>query len=603
MKWRLNDHLHITDEKFTFFQKKIADTMHFDWSSYCDSMGSVTVSEEALPQYVSSLTTDLRPGCLLELEIADQLRLGVVRLVCDPLVQLSLLDKHTKHFLSSDKLWVNTENKALYKYGHCRETGGEGKDEWYQWCEENKLTDLYPPLLQSFPAGSGLSPLTRLRAGYKFELQDENCPLQFWRVTVTENRSGIVGLSLDSPAQTVTTDLHLHMLDEKLQPCGTVQSTNLASFSRPESLRALGYPDQVWKDLEESFGQSLGEISSLGLALEPLKKHKFEERMLLAVIDPLSQDRFRVAIVDRVLDQFYFEICLLEEPTVKIVCNSRSRNLVQLSWAIGEKFLAKAALQNMPCSKLSKVAPKHLFNIMDRTAPTVEIGQKLEVCSSLSDKIFHLATVESIRGHIIILDVWTEKGKETKLTPVKNLHLFPAGFAEANNFKFYIPDELKKFTRDQVAEEGQDVNEVNDDNKSNSSADLKPSFVRPLANIECRDTSWCPPIYFNHLCYSASFLSKHRLESLPRFIGSGPVRLVMREVLSRLIGASFKSGAVLKKLEVGEESVRRPDYWLEPMKGKSRVLALQADVEIPSLAWQVGGFCREVCQKVNFIYS
>jgi hypothetical protein len=38
----------------------------------------------------------------------------------------------------------------------------------------------------------------------------------------------------------------------------------------------------------------------------------------------------------------------------------------------------------------------------------------------------------------------------------------------------------------------------------------------------------------------------------------------MREVLSRLIGSSFKSGAVLKRLEVGEQ--RRRDYWLETMK-------------------------------------
>merc|ERR1712013_743856 len=96
-----------------------------------------------------------------------------------------------------------------------------------------------------------------------------------------------------------------------------------------------------------------------------------------------------------------------------------------------------------------------------------------------------------------------------------------------------------------------------------------PTLLRsPLASGE---NSWCPPIYFNHLCYSASFLSKHRLESLPRYIGAGPVRLVMREVLSRLIGSSFKSGAVLKKLEVGEDRGRRPDYWLESMKGKSRV--------------------------------
>jgi hypothetical protein len=38
--------------------------------------------------------------------------------------------------------------------------------------------------------------------------------------------------------------------------------------------------------------------------------------------------------------------------------------------------------------------------------------------------------------------------------------------------------------------------------------------------------SWCPPIYFNHLCYSASFLRKPRLEALPKYIGPGPVGLL-----------------------------------------------------------------------------
>ena len=48
----------------------------------------------------------------------------------------------------------------------------------------------------------------------------------------------------------------------------------------------------------------------------------------------------------------------------------------------------------------------------------------------------------------------------------------------------------------------------------------------------------------------AILLRKPRLEALPRYIGPGPVRLVMREVLAKLVASSFKSGAVLKKLEV-----------------------------------------------------
>ena len=42
--------------------------------------------------------------------------------------------------------------------------------------------------------------------------------------------------------------------------------------------------------------------------------------------------------------------------------------------------------------------------------------------------------------------------------------------------------------------------------------------------------SWCPVIYFNYQCYSASFLSRVRLAALPKSIGPGPVQLVMKEV-------------------------------------------------------------------------
>ena len=67
---------------------------------------------------------------------------------------------------------------------------------------------------------------------------------------------------------------------------------------------------------------------------------------------------------------------------------------------------------------------------------------------------------------------------------------------------------------------------------------------------EGQEGSWCPPIYFNYKCYSASFLSRARLASLPKKVGPGSVQLVLREVLNLIIGSSFKSGSVLKRLEV-----------------------------------------------------
>ena len=326
---------------------------------------------------------------------------------------------------------------------------------------------------------------------------------------------------------------------------------------------------------------------------KPLQKHGFDERMLLAVIDPRTEDKFRVAIVDRVLDEFYFEISLLEDTQVKILCSSLSENIFPISWVIEKKFMAKASLQNMSCSPLSKIAPKHLFKKMRKEITNLEVGQLLEFCKSFERREFYFGQILEKQDSILTLEVQTESGKEIKLISEQSVKLFPPGFAEVHNFKFYISEELSSFGKSSE----EDDKEVPMETDSTSSP--TPSVLPPSKSVPLGDSSWCPRIYFNHLCYSASFLSKHKLESLPKFIGSGPVRLVIREVLSRLIGASFKSGAVLKKLEIGEDRKRRSDYWLETMKGKSRVLVLQADVEIPSKASQVAGFCREVCQKLS----
>ncbi len=58
-------------------------------------------------------------------------------------------------------------------------------------------------------------------------------------------------------------------------------------------------------------------------------------------------------------------------------------------------------------------------------------------------------------------------------------------------------------------------------------------------------------------------------------------------VLNLLIGSSFKSGSVLKRLELKEDSNPRQFFVVEEFKGKSRVVNLKANVEIPTRQDQV----------------
>jgi hypothetical protein len=68
-------------------------------------------------------------------------------------------------------------------------------------------------------------------------------------------------------------------------------------------------------------------------------------------------------------------------------------------------------------------------------------------------------------------------------------------------------------------------------------------------------------------------------------------------VLNLLIGSSFKSGSVLKRLELKDGSNPRQFFVVEEFKGKSRVVNLKANIEIPtrqdqviSLTWPISWY-------------
>ena len=127
----------------------------------------------------------------------------------------------------------------------------------------------------------------------------------------------------------------------------------------------------------------------------------------------------------------------------------------------------------------------------------------------------------------------------------------------------------------------------------------EPSSAVAIVEPDPESGSWCHPIYFNYKCYSASFLSRARLAGLPKKVGPGPVQLVMREVLNLIIGSSFKSGSVLKRLEAKRDQPASADFVIEELKGKSRVLNLKGLIEIPTKVNQVDKYLKEICQKLS----
>ncbi|CAB4064013.1 unnamed protein product [Lepeophtheirus salmonis] len=61
----------------------------------------------------------------------------------------------------------------------------------------------------------------------------------------------------------------------------------------------------------------------------------------------------------------------------------------------------------------------------------------------------------------------------------------------------------------------------------------------------------------------------------------------------------FQTGSILKRLEYDESKPPRKNFTIETLKGKSKVLNLKGQVEIPTLASDVDEYCQEVCSKVG----
>ena len=206
-----------------------------------------------------------------------------------------------------------------------------------------------------------------------------------------------------------------------------------------------------------------------------------------------------------------------------------------------------------------------------------ESGQKLLYL--YQNQEFHSCTILDTKLHFIILQLDTKKDVQV-IVSIYDTAIFPHSWCQTNGIEFHIPKSYIPKSEFPIIEE-------------------EPVVKKQPEKANRNDQgSWCPPIYFNYKCYSASFLSKARLAGLPKKVGPGPVHLVIREVLHLIIGSSFKSGSVLRRLEVKTDIVPA-NFIVEELKGKSRVVNLKAKIEIPTKADQVEKYLREMCGKLS----
>lgn len=197
------------------------------------------------------------------------------------------------------------------------------------------------------------------------------------------------------------------------------------------------------------------------------------------------------------------------------------------NWDDSENFDWQLYLDRMSFKK----APSDCFsNKIDASTLGYKTGMKLEVADPLNKNRVCRAILIRPVGHLLQIKIEytnTEHFVDTECTDI-----FPTGWCAINNYPLYLSSPKTKPTSTYL------------NSKPESFNDHPSTLVH---------NEWCDRIFFNYKCYSGPFLSKNKLSQLPKQVGPGPLRLVMREVLNMIISIAYKPGKLLKDWECDSE--------------------------------------------------
>jgi len=519
--------------------ESILEVSEFDWATYLDNCNNVEASPESAFCHVeASLDTGVKEGMIVEkpLDSTNQtFWLASIDSVFGPLLKLTWLGDE-----QLVEIWHDLNKEHLFPLGYCQMNKKKMKP-------PAKIAEMCP-LWQT------------LSIQYLEDPTFDTVSMHFL------DDDGI------TPIERIRSGMGVHVEDLKKSYDAKILS-NYGGLLHLQNREKIEEDDLIFYN-SPKISQILQKSNCTGLTKPPsdLIKQQYQ----------LNYDFVKNEDVEVLIDGNAHIGTVLEDGLLKLkvdkdtVITSPHYSLCPLGTFLD---FSQTNAQN-------QTAPKEKFHKLTNAEELgFDIGQKLMIL--IRKREFHPCTVIKLIDHFLTLKIDTLDGKEY-ICSAHDPIIFPLSWPQTQGLKFFIRKSILKDMPILAKDKPLDEDLVQKES----------SVVEKNDSIE-EGSSWCQPVYFNYKCYSASFLSRARLAGLPKKVGPGPVKLVMREVLNLIIGSSFKSGSVLKRLEAKSDQPATSDFVIEELKGKSRVLNLKGRIEIPTKVHQVDKYLRETCQKLS----
>ncbi|KAM3958612.1 scm-like with four MBT domains protein 2 [Aphomia sociella] len=566
--------------------------VEFDWSNYLEANKCVAVPEELFSHVEASLSNGISQGMLLEVchkNNPDIYWIAKITMVCGHLLRFK--------FIGADSdFWCDVSNTKVHPLGWC------GKyDELIEPPDDinekygDTIIDIMKKVLMGGQSVSiealnnkGLSPIDRIKPGMKVEVQNIIDPYRYWIATVSENVGGRLLLRYDGADEDLQ-DFWIFFSNPRLCSFGFV--TNKGSpwqFKYPGKVNKFSCKNKLSTQLRQSAEESIKEPTPADLfqPTSSLEVHNFVTGMKLEALSPQDMKSIKPATVTKVFNNFHFLVVIddhhedYEESKMAWLCDSMHPYIYPIGWAEKKGINLKTPKiwkegtfdWDEYLSMTSSVpAPDYCFGTKT-PREGIEVNMKLEAVNPQNHAEIHVATVHSIVEHMACVEL-LPIGEKVWYSHDSDL-LLPAGWCDSNNYELHIPATT---TNKEVPKPAEEVRKVKEDIKTAE--------------------EWCDRIFFNYKCYAGPSISKNKLSQLPKHVGPGPLSLVLKEVLNKMISASYKPAKLLKDWESEDapEGARR----LEMLRAKLKTFTYHAYVPIVTTSDQVLSFCQEMCVKMQ----
>ncbi|XP_063375429.1 scm-like with four MBT domains protein 2 [Cydia amplana] len=564
----------------------------FDWNNYLEANKSIAVPEELFSHVEASLYNGIKQGMLLEVchkNNPDIYWIAEITMVCGHLLRIKFIGADTDFWCDISKTkvhplgWCGNNDELIEPPDEINEKYGDTIID----IMKNALLDGQSVCIEALN-NKGLSAIDRIKTGMKVEVQNIIDPYRYWSGTVSENVGGRLLVRYDG-ADDDLAPVWIFCSNPRLSPFGYV--TNKGSpwqFKYPGKVNRFSCKNKLSTQLRQSAEESIKEPTPPDL-FQPnpsMESHNFVSGMKIEALDPHDMKTIRPATVHKVFNNFHFLVVIddnaddYEDTKTAWLCDSMHPYIYPIGWATKNNFTFKPpkVWKEGPfdwdeyLSMTSSVpAPEYCFG----TKPPVkgmELNMKLEAVNPQNHEEIHVATIDAIIEHMVCVELIPI---QEKFWYAQNSDLlFPVGWCDSNNYELHIPD----------------INAVKEPPKAIEE-------VKPKEDHKKSTDEWCERIFFNYKCYAGPTISRNKLSQLPKHVGPGPLSLVLKEVLNKMISASYKPAKLLKDWET--EGPPEDGMRLEMLRAKLKSSTYHAYVPIATTTAQVPSFCRDVCGKMQ----